>query len=153
MRGRLHGDCCFTPLWPTLTTSEGLVHVPADAAAWAAHTARPRTAGSAVIWGLDTGAELILIIVLLAGGIIYATFASNPMSFDDLIELRFLPSRRRPRDLEYFEQLKSTILPNEVEYRVSGDKSGPQQARSRSRTVKRSSTRRSSPTHHDPALY
>ena len=42
----------------------------------------------------DTGAELILII-LLAGGIIYATFASNPMSFDDLIELRFLPSRRR----------------------------------------------------------
>jgi hypothetical protein len=43
----------------------------------------------------DTGAELILIILLLAGGIIYATFASNPMSFDDLIELRFLPSRRR----------------------------------------------------------
>jgi hypothetical protein len=36
-----------------------------------------------------------LIILLLAGGIIYATFASNPMSFDDLIELRFLPSRRR----------------------------------------------------------
>jgi hypothetical protein len=29
------------------------------------------------------------------------------MSFDDLIELRFLPSRRRPRDPEYFEQLKS----------------------------------------------
>jgi hypothetical protein len=55
----------------------------------------------------DTGAELILIILLLAGGIIYATFASNPMSFDDLIELRFLPSRRRPRDPEYFEQLKS----------------------------------------------
>jgi hypothetical protein len=53
------------------------------------------------------GAELILIILLVAGGIIYATFASNPMSFDDLIELRFLPSRRRPRDPEYFEQLKS----------------------------------------------
>jgi hypothetical protein len=49
---------------------------------------------------------LILIILLLAGGIIYATFASNPMSFDDLIELRFLPSRRRYRDPEYFEQLK-----------------------------------------------
>ena len=45
-----------------------------------------------------TGAELILILLLLAGGIIYATFASNPMSFDDLIELRFLPSRRRHRD-------------------------------------------------------
>ena len=55
----------------------------------------------------DTGAELILIIILLAGGIIYATFASNPMSFDDLIELRFLPSRRRHRDPKYFEQLKS----------------------------------------------
>ena len=48
----------------------------------------------------DTGAELILIILLLAGGIIYASFASNPMSFDDLIELRFLPSRRRYRDPE-----------------------------------------------------
>lgn len=56
---------------------------------------------------------MILIILLLAGGIIYATFASNPMSFDDLIELRFLPSRRRHRDPEYFEQLKSTILPRE----------------------------------------
>ena len=56
---------------------------------------------------LDTGAELILIILLLAGDIIYANFASNPMSFDDLIELRFLPSRRRHRDPEYFEQLKS----------------------------------------------
>ena len=55
----------------------------------------------------DIGAELILIILLVAGGIIYATFASNPMSFDDLIELRFLPSRRRHRDPEYFEQLKS----------------------------------------------
>jgi len=53
---------------------------------------------------------VILIIVLLAGGIIYATFASNPMSFDDLIELRFLPSRRRRRDAEYFEQLRSMIL-------------------------------------------
>jgi hypothetical protein len=97
--------------------------------------------------GLDTGAELILIIILLAGGIIYATFASNPMSFDDLIELRFLPSRRRRRDLEYFELLKSTILPNEVEYRVSGDESGPQQVRSRSRAVRRSLTRKSSSTH------
>jgi hypothetical protein len=50
---------------------------------------------------------LILIIVLLAGGIIYATLASNPMSFDDLIELRFLPSRRRPRDPEYVRQRNS----------------------------------------------
>jgi hypothetical protein len=72
----------------------------------------------------DTGAELILIILLL-GGIIYATFASNPMSFDDLIELRFLPSRRRHRDPEYFEQLKSM----------------------RSQAVGRSSTRESPPTH------
>jgi hypothetical protein len=70
---------------------------------------------------------LILIILLLAGGIIYATFASNPMSFDDLIELRFLPSRRRHRDPEYFEQLKSMILPREVSYRVPADESGPQQ--------------------------
>ena len=70
---------------------------------------------------------MILIILLLAGGIIYATFASNPMSFDDLIELRFLPSRRRHRDPEYFEQLKSMILPREVSYRVPGDESGPQQ--------------------------
>jgi hypothetical protein len=70
---------------------------------------------------------LILIILLLAGGIIYATFASNPMSFDDLIELRFLPSRRRRRDSEYFEQLKAMILPREVSYRVTGDESGRQQ--------------------------
>ena len=70
---------------------------------------------------------MILIILLLAGGIIYATFASNPMSFDDLIELRFLPSRRRHRDPEYFEQLKSMILPREVSYRVTGDESEPQQ--------------------------
>jgi hypothetical protein len=70
---------------------------------------------------------LILIILLVAGGIIYATFASNPMSFDDLIELRFLPSRRRHRDPEYFEQLRSTILPREVSYRDAADESGPQQ--------------------------
>ena len=61
---------------------------------------------------------MILIIVLLAGGLIYATLASNPMSFDDLIELRFLPSRRRRRDPEYFEQLKSMTL-REVNHRVS----------------------------------
>ena len=65
------------------------------------------------------GAELILIILLLAAGIIYVTFARNPMSFDDLIELRFLPSRRRPREPEYFEQLKSMTLPREMSYRVS----------------------------------
>jgi hypothetical protein len=68
-----------------------------------------------------------LIILLLAGGIIYATFASNPMSFDDLIELRFLPSRRRHRDPEYFEQLKSMIFPHEASYRVTADESRPQQ--------------------------
>ena len=70
---------------------------------------------------------MILLIILLAGGIIYATFASNPMSFDDLIELRFLPSRRRHRDPEYFEQLKSMILLREVSHRVTGDESEPQQ--------------------------
>jgi hypothetical protein len=59
----------------------------------------------------DTGAELILIILLIAGGIIYAIFASNPMSFDDLIELRFLRSRRRQRDREYIEQVKAMLLP------------------------------------------
>ena len=50
---------------------------------------------------------MILIIVLFVGGIIYATLASNPMSFDDLIELRFLPSRRRPRDPAYIRQRNS----------------------------------------------
>jgi hypothetical protein len=69
---------------------------------------------------------LILIILLLAGGIIYATFASNPTSFDDLIELRFLPSRRRHRDPEYFEKLKSMILPREVSHRVTSDESEPE---------------------------
>jgi hypothetical protein len=71
----------------------------------------------------DTGAELILIIVLLAGGLIYATLASNPMSFDDLIELRFLPSRRRPRNPERVKQPKSMGLPREVSHRVTGDES------------------------------
>ncbi len=69
---------------------------------------------------------LILLLLLLAGAIIYATFASNPMSFDDLMELRFLPSRHRQRDPEYFEQLKS-MMSREVSYRVTGDESGPQQ--------------------------
>jgi hypothetical protein len=40
------------------------------------------------------------------------------LSFDYLIELRFLPSRRRRRDPEYFEQLKS-MMPREVNHRVS----------------------------------
>jgi len=44
---------------------------------------------------------------------------SSRLSFDDLIELRFLPSRRRRRDPEYFEQLKSMIMPPEVNHRVS----------------------------------
>lgn len=43
---------------------------------------------------------------------------SSRLSFDDLIELRFLPSRRRRRDAEYFEQLKSMIMPREVNHRV-----------------------------------
>jgi hypothetical protein len=43
---------------------------------------------------------------------------SSRLSFDDLIELRFLPSRRRRRDPEYFEQLKS-MMPGEVNHRVS----------------------------------
>ena len=67
---------------------------------------------------------MILIILLLAGGIIYLTFASNPMSFDDLIELRFLPSRRRHRDPEYFEQLKCMTLPREVSYGVDREDRG-----------------------------
>jgi hypothetical protein len=44
---------------------------------------------------------------------------SSRLSFDDLIELRFLPSRRRRRDPEYFEQLKSMIMPRVVNHRVS----------------------------------
>jgi hypothetical protein len=44
------------PSWPTLRTSEGLVHVPADDAAWAA-TARPRTAASAVVAARLSDAE------------------------------------------------------------------------------------------------
>jgi len=39
--------------------------------------------------------ELILIVVFLGVGLLYATLATHPMSFDDLIELRFLPSRKR----------------------------------------------------------
>jgi hypothetical protein len=116
MHGRLHAECCFTPSWPALLTSEGLLHDPADDAAWAAQYGQAHqetlekkcfgSAGCSVTYQIqaqlrrDTGAELILIILLLAGGIIYASFASNPMSFDDLIELRFLPSRRRNRDPE-----------------------------------------------------
>ena len=49
------------------------------------------------------------------------------MSFDDLIELRFLPSRRRHRDPKYFEQLESMILPREGSYRVTDDDSGQQE--------------------------
>jgi hypothetical protein len=56
MREGLHGECCFTPSWPTLPTSEGLVHVPADDA-WAAHTVRPRTAASAVVAARLSDAE------------------------------------------------------------------------------------------------
>jgi hypothetical protein len=44
---------------------------------------------------------------------------SSRMSFDDLIELRFLPSRRRRRDPEYLEQLKSMIMPRDVNHRAS----------------------------------
>jgi hypothetical protein len=44
---------------------------------------------------------------------------SSRLSFDDLIELRFLPSRRRRRDPEYFEQLKSMTMPREVDHGVS----------------------------------
>lgn len=39
--------------------------------------------------------ELILLVALLGAGVLYAMFAKHPMSFDDLFELRFLPSRRR----------------------------------------------------------
>ena len=49
----------------------------------------------------------MIFIVLIVAGVIYATLASNPMSFDDLIELRFLPSRRRPRDPEHSRQRNS----------------------------------------------
>ena len=56
MRAGLHGECCFTPSWPTLHTSEGLVHVPAGAA-WAAHHPRPRTAASAVVAARLSDAE------------------------------------------------------------------------------------------------
>ena len=44
---------------------------------------------------------------------------SSRLSFDDLIELRFLPSRRGRRDPEYFEQLKSMIQPRKVSYQVN----------------------------------
>jgi hypothetical protein len=42
---------------------------------------------------------------------------SSRLSFDDLIELRFLPSRRRRRDPEYSDQLKSMM--REVNHRVN----------------------------------
>jgi hypothetical protein len=56
----------------------------------------------------------MIFIVLIVAGAIYATFATNPMSFDDLIEFRFLRSRRRRRDLEYYKQLKAMILRGEL---------------------------------------
>ena len=40
------------------------------------------------------------------------------LSFDDLIELRFLPSRRRRRDPEYLDQLKS-MMPREMNHRMN----------------------------------
>jgi hypothetical protein len=94
-----------------------------------------------------------LIILLFAGGIIYATFASNPMSFDDLIELRFLPSRRRRRDAEYFEQLKSMILQREVSPPVTGDASVPRQNRSEIEGAQAESHTEEFTTHHHRALY
>ena len=36
----------------------------------------------------------LIIAILITVGILYATFASNPYSFDDLIELKFLKSRQ-----------------------------------------------------------
>ena len=56
----------------------------------------------------------MIFIVLIVAGVIYATFATNPMSFDDLIEFRFLRSRRRQRYLEYYKQLESMILRGEL---------------------------------------
>ena len=56
----------------------------------------------------------MIFIVLIVAGAIYATFATNPMSFDDLIEFRFLRSRRRQRDLEYYKQLESMIMRGEL---------------------------------------
>jgi hypothetical protein len=67
--------------------------------------------------------------------------------------LRFLPSRRRHRDPEYFEQLKSMIFPREVSYRVTGDESGPEQNRFEIAGGQAGPTRSSSTTHHHRALY
>jgi hypothetical protein len=148
MRGRLHGERCSAPSWPTLHTSKGLVHSQPTTQPGPPTQPGPepqpqpfvapvyRTPGPEQ-FGLDchdhhrrrdafgVGAELIWIILLLTGGIIYAILASTSMSFDDLIELRFLPSRRRHRDAEYFEQLRSMTLPREVSYRVTDDESVP----------------------------
>jgi hypothetical protein len=80
---------------------------------------------------------------------------SNPMSFDDLIELRFLPSRRRHRDPDYFEQLKSMISPRDVSHRVTGEESGRSKTRSRSRGVRRFEKEQSAdtPSPHRRALH
>ena len=111
MRGRLHWECCFAPSWPTLPlpndpTAGGFTPRKSDFEIEIKILEKNcfGSTGCCVTYRdpahvrRGRGAELILIILLLAGGIIYATLARNPMSFDDLIELRFLPSRRRHRD-------------------------------------------------------
>ena len=91
--------------WSDTWLPRRIIYVPAADSPGPANTGRVlRLCRSSLIYRSkpkyvrDTGAELILIILLVVGGIIYAIFASNPMSFDDLIELRFLPSRRRRRN-------------------------------------------------------
>jgi hypothetical protein len=53
--------------------------------------------------------ELIFAAILIGAGLLYAIFATHPYSFDDLVELRFLPSRRRPKyDIE---EIRAKINP------------------------------------------
>jgi hypothetical protein len=40
----------------------------------------------------------MIFVILIGAGLLYATFARSPMSFDDLLDLHWLfPSRKRPK--------------------------------------------------------
>ena len=50
----------------------------------------------------------MIFVILIGAGLLYATFAKHPLSFDDLFELKFLPSRRKSIDIE---EIRAKINP------------------------------------------